>query len=154
LFAPTRNSRLEFDRVSKEKIFQFKNLIFHPMRLQRSLKELTGNQRLRLEEQEAKMHKEMILTDAQADGLAAFQNQRIHHGQFQNAIARITNFHRAGIPVFCLQDATQIRVLTSSYRSMGAKVSPFFVFAIRKARAWIVALALVNLLTFYFEIST
>ncbi|MCC4242074.1 TniB family NTP-binding protein [Thalassospira povalilytica] len=42
------------------------------------------------------MHKEMILTDAQADGLAAFQNQRIHHNQFQQATARITNFHRSG----------------------------------------------------------
>lgn len=42
------------------------------------------------------MHKEMILTDAQADGLAAFQNQRIHHNQFQRATARITNFHRSG----------------------------------------------------------
>jgi len=42
------------------------------------------------------MHEEMFLTDAQADGLATFQNQRVHHGQFQNAIARITNFHRSG----------------------------------------------------------
>lgn len=42
------------------------------------------------------MHDVMFLTDTQADGLAAFQNQRIHHSQFQQAIARITNFQRSG----------------------------------------------------------
>jgi len=55
-----------------------------------------GSQPLRRAEREAIMHEVGFLTDEQADGLAAFQNQRVHHGQFQEVIARITNFYRSG----------------------------------------------------------
>ncbi|KZB70812.1 MULTISPECIES: TniB family NTP-binding protein [Thalassospira] len=38
-----------------------------------------------------------LLTKQQARQLAAFQNRRVHHSQFQQATARIANFHISGV---------------------------------------------------------